>query len=287
MDSLRQAKENLNLISSLKNITSAYQTLSNMRMNQIQDEVLVTRNFLEGVAKIYNHAKTTYLSKNEKEVKDYNSTLSFLRKNKKKVTVFFSANERFYGTLLLDTWSEVKSYINNNKTDLVVAGEIGRSIIQNQSSAQNINHYFRLDDENPSPSEIKRIFKYINDYEDIIVFHGRFQTPLRQDPVKTSVSGGISFSQAPEKAKEYLFEPSPKEILQFFENEIREALFKQAVLEHQLARFASRMIAMDQATQNADEKIKKLRYKANRMKNQTENKKQINRVIRSNLIIED
>ncbi len=286
MDSLKQTKENLDLISSLKDITSAYQTLSNMRMNQIQDEVLETRNFLEGVAKIYNHAKSAYLSQTEKEQKG-KAPLSFLRKEKKKVTVFLSANERFYGTLLLDTWREVHSYIQHTETDLVVAGEIGRSIIKNQSSTQNINHYFRLDDENPSPGEIKRIFKYINDYEDVIVFHGRFQTPLRQDPVKTNVSGGVSFGEPQKEVKEYLFEPSPKEIIQFFENEIREALFKQAVLEHQLARFASRMIAMDQATQNADEKIDKLRYKANRLKSQTQNKKQINRVIRSNLITDN
>ncbi|MFW6282473.1 MAG: F0F1 ATP synthase subunit gamma [Minisyncoccales bacterium] len=287
MESLKQAKENLNLISSLKDITSAYQTLSNMRMNQIQDEVLNTRNFLEGVAQIYNHAKAAYFSQAQKETKNGSSDFSFLRKNKKEVTLFLSANERFYGTLLLDTFKEVQNYLNNNKTDLVVAGEIGRSIIKNQSSSQKIDHYFRLDDENPSPREMKRIFNYINDYEDVVVFHGRFQTPLRQDPVKTSVSGGVSFGRMPDKTREYLFEPSPKEIIKFFENEIREALFKQAVLEHQLARFASRMIAMDQATQNADEKIKKLKYKTSRLKTQMENKKQINRVIRSNLITDN
>lgn len=285
MDSLKQSQENLKLISSLKDITSAYQTLSNMRMNQIQDEVLNTRNFLEGVAKIYNHAKSAYFSASKENIDEASTSISFLRKNEKKVVVYLSANERFYGTLLLDTWREVQNYlgINNGETDLVVAGEIGRGLIKNQSSASGIEHYFRLDDENPSPEEIKRIFNFINDYEEIIVFHGRFQTPLRQDPVKTNVSGGVSFEQEIE-TREYLFEPSPEEILKFFENEIREALFKQSVLEHQLARFASRMIAMDQATQNADEKIEKLKYKANRLKNQAENKKQLNRVIRSNLL---
>lgn len=282
MASLKEIEENIKLTTSIKNIANAYHQIATMRMNEIREDVLETRKFLNGIAEIYNHAKTAYVASLEEKDKKPEE-LSFIRRNRKKTIVFLSANERFYGTLILDTWKRVMNSFNKEEADLVVIGEIGRQLARAQGLEKEIE-YFKLDDEDPTPEQLKKVLNFIKEYEKIIVFHGRFESVLYQNPVRTDVSGGVTLEEAPEKTKDYLFEPSPKAILQFFETEIIEALFKQTILEHQLARFASRMVAMDEATQNAKEKIKKLNKKTRRLKRRIQNKKQLETIIRSGLL---
>ncbi|MEF8847027.1 MAG: F0F1 ATP synthase subunit gamma [Candidatus Paceibacterota bacterium] len=281
MATLKEIEEDIDLISTIKDITGTYQTLANMRVRRIRDEVLKTRTFLEGIAKIYHHAKTAYLGSLEEGEKLEQA--SFITRNKKRVTVFLSANERFYGTLLLDTWQRIQHYVRNNTTDLAVVGDIGKRFTEQQSFDTQVK-YFNLDDEHPTQKQKRMIFEHIKNYEDVIVFHGRFKSAFRQQPTKTNVSGGITLEQAPDTTKDYIFEPSPEAILEFFEEEIIGALFNQTILEHQLARFASRMVAMDQATQNADEKLDNLEHQATRLKRRVQNKKQLERIIRSKSI---
>ena len=72
-----------------------------------------------------------------------------------------------------------------------------------------------------------------------------------------------------------MFEPSPEDILEFFETELISAFFNQAVLEHRLSRYAARMVAMYQATENAKEIKRKLKIKQKKLERQLSNKKQI------------
>lgn len=280
MSSLKETKERLGLTKSIKRITSSYQSLANMKVNRIRDNVLKTRKFLDGVSKIYHHAKVAYLGSLGKESL---KGASFIRRNKKSIVVFMSANERFYGTLILDTWKKIQGYLENNEAELVVIGNIGKNLVENRNLDINV-HYFNLNDNEPEQEQIKFILQFIKKYEKIIVFHGRFKSALRQIPARSNVSGGVTLEEAPQETKNYIFEPTPKAILKFFEEEIIGALFNQTILEHRLARLASRMVAMDRATQNADEEIEKLQKKTIQFKRRIQNKKQLNKVIRSNLV---
>jgi F0F1-type ATP synthase gamma subunit len=99
---------------------------------------------------------------------------------------------------------------------------------------------------------------------------------LNQISAKTDITGGINLGQKVQKsAKRYLFEPTPEKVLEFFEAEIIGALFNQTILEHQLARFAARMVAMDQATENANEELKKITRNLRQLRRRILNRKQL------------
>lgn len=281
MASLKETQQDIEIISSIRNITSTYQTLANMRTNQIRDEVLRTRAFLKGVAKIYHHAKADYLASVDSNNLEQ---ASFIRRNEKNVAVFLSANERFYGTLILNTWREVQNYLRAHTSDLVVTGDLGKRFVERRDLETELR-YFDLDDEHPSSEQVKTILEFIKQYERIIVFHGRFKTAFKQQSAQTDISGGITLEETEQRESSYyLFEPSPEAILKFFEDEIIGALFNQTLLEHQLARFASRMVAMDHATQNADKKLDNLRHQAKLFKSRVQNKRQLDRIIRTKVI---
>jgi F0F1-type ATP synthase gamma subunit len=244
MSNSKQLQEDLEAIGAIKSITSVYQETASLRMNQLRSGVAATREFLEGVSAVYNHAKTAYIAsisrRTPKEREKLWKTLSFVRRNSKKVNVFLSANEHLYGTLILDVWGHYLNDLYHEKADAAVVGSIGKFLLGNEQ-IETKSKYFELSDDKPDATQIKKVIDFISQYEEVVVYHGQMVTVLHQIPVKSEISGGISFEKRPERsAKRYLFEPSPESILGFFETEIIAALFNQTILEHQLARFAAR-----------------------------------------------
>ena len=73
-----------------------------------------------------------------------------------------------------------------------------------------------------------------------------------------------------------MFEPSLEKILMFFETEIFASLFNHTVKESQLAKFASRVLALDQADEKMQNRLKKLQFEHTRAVHWDLNKKQLN-----------
>ncbi len=279
MPTLKQIKENLEATSTIKTITSIYQEIAHLRMNQIRQRVLSNREFIEELSWVYSRIKKSYiasLKKRGKLKKKELKKISFIKRNRRSVAVFLSSNQFFYGTLILDIWHNLLNYLNDSKADLAVIGKTGRYLAERSGFGGRI-FYFELDDDNPRREQMKKIMDFIKNYEEIIVFHGKFSTAISQKAVQDNISGGITLELEKElgKVKNYLFEPSPEDILELFENELISAFFNQAVLEHRLSRYAARMVAMYQATENAKEIKRKLKIKQKKLERQLLNKKQI------------
>ncbi len=274
MPTLKEIEQNLETVSTIKNIVEAYQEIANLKMNSVREKVLKNRKFFLEVSKVYQRTKNAYLfSKQKGWIKEKETT--FLRPKKERVAVFLSANKFFYGPLILNIWKTIQEYSEKNKLELAVVGKMGKYLVE-QSEIKTKSYYFQLEDEAPEAEEINKIIEFIKNYREILVFHGKYQTVLRQEAEISQISSGLP---APEKeSKEiinYLFEPSAQAILKFFEKEIIATLFNQTILEHELARYASRMIAMYQATENAKNSKKELRLIKNKLEKQITNKKQI------------
>src|SRR3989344_1075946 len=111
MYSRKEFTENLNAATSIKSITSIYQEIAYLRMNQLKDKVARTSAFLDGGPEIYNHAKSAYIdiikAQTVKKDKAYNE-LRFIKRNGKTVLVFLSANEHLYGELILNVWDKFR-----------------------------------------------------------------------------------------------------------------------------------------------------------------------------------
>jgi len=283
---LRKINEDLETVKSISTITSIYQEIAQMKMKQIRGSVLENRFFLEEILKVYRRARKAFLVSLEKEGKKNKietSILPFLKKRGETVIVFLSANQPFYGPLISNIWQNCYSFLEKNKADLVVVGRIGKYLSERSGLGHKI-FYYELNDEKPEEEAIKEIVEFVKDYGRVIVFHGKYQTVARQEIVKSEISTQPLIKKGEEeKVKLYLFEPSPKEILEFFETEIFAALFNQTILEHQLAKFSSRMVAMYRATENAKKMERELEIKKRKLKKELANKEQINLFLGSQL----
>lgn len=269
MATLKKIKDEIRFLSLLKEVTFIYQEMANFQMRKIQKEVLTTRRFLEQIREVYHHVMMSFYGETKEEI-------SFLEKNKKSIALFLSANERFYGPLIFYIWQkllkELKKY-----DEVAIAGQIGRQLALHQKTKEKF-FYFELEDEKPKRERIETIFNFIKKYQKIVIFHGKFQTIATQIPEKTEISLTFlpekEFSSR-EKRKYYILEPSPREILEFFETQIMKAFFNQVISEHQLAKFASRMLAMYRANENLKKNIRILEKKSKSLGKIVQNKKQL------------
>jgi F0F1-type ATP synthase gamma subunit len=93
-----------------------------------------------------------------------------------------------------------------------------------------------------------------------------------------SVSAKIDLTEnkTQERKEYYIFEPTLEKILIYFETQIFSSLFAQSMKESQLSKYASRFVAMDKASSNTKEEIKKLDFEKNRIIHNNFNKKQLN-----------
>ena len=267
MPILKKIKEDLKAVSNIETITRTYQEIANLRMNEIRQKVLNNREFIEELSQVYTLAKKAYLVLLKKEK-------PFIKRKGERVVVFLSGNKRFYGTLFSDIWRELLNYLAKNKADLAVVGRMGKYLAERSGFGYKM-FYFELDDDNPEKERVKGIIDFIKKYEEIIIFHGRFQTILSQKVVQSNISGGVTLEEELEEVKSYLFEPSPEAVLEFFETELLSAFFNQTILEHRLSKYATRMVAMYQATENAKKRERKLKIEQKKIERQLLNRKQI------------
>ena len=121
MATLKKIEEEIQTISTIKNIVEAYQEIANLRMNSIREKVLKNRKFFIELSQIYQRTKSAYLFSLKKgTLKD--QKMSFLRPKKERVVILLSANSFFYGPLILNIWQELKRYSQSNKFDLAGVG---------------------------------------------------------------------------------------------------------------------------------------------------------------------
>jgi F-type H+-transporting ATPase subunit gamma len=279
MDTLKKVKEDLETVNLISTITSVYCEIAKMRMNQIRGWVLKNREFLQEIAKIYQKTKLAYFSflkkgKILKEGKDLEK-ITFLKKIPKTAIIFLSANQPFYGKLIYEIWSALSDFLEAKGVELIVVGKIGRDLVLRFDPSKKFS-FFELDDDRPKKEEVEKIVEFAKRFQRVIVFHGKFESPIRQSVTVSEISGVFPTLEKIEKAKEYLFEPSPEEIFEFFETEIFTRLFHQTIFEHQLAKFAARVIAMYEATEKSKKEKEKLQMKKIKIQKDIMNKKQIN-----------
>jgi F-type H+-transporting ATPase subunit gamma len=279
MDTLKKVKEDLETVNLISTITSVYCEIAKMRMNQIRGWVLKNREFLQEIAKIYQKTKLAYFSflkkgKILKEGKDLEK-ITFLKKIPKTAIIFLSANQPFYGKLIYEIWSVLSDFLEAKGIELIVVGKIGRDLVLRFDPSKKFS-FFELDDDKPKKEEVEKIVEFAKRFQRVIVFHGKFESPIKQSAAASEISGIFPTLEKIEKAKEYLFEPSPEEIFEFFETEIFTRLFHQTIFEHQLAKFAARVIAMYEATEKSKKEKEKLQMKKIKIQKDIMNKKQIN-----------
>lgn len=246
----KQLKIELERNLALKSLTEIYEDVAVVGMQSVRHQVLTNRIFLEGVSSVYALAKNAFLKQIAKiaNKRERERQTAFLRRNKKTVAILISGNQTLLGNLIIDTYKTYLSLVKSVKCDYAVLGKIGSYLLRDANLPSPFVE-FPLDDYTLTEPKIKLALQFISRYERVLVVYPKFVTVLSQTPNVDDISGGVAIGEANIKvAKNYFFEPNPRDVIAYFEGQIIEALFRQKLLESILARYGARLTIMDLAS---------------------------------------
>jgi len=271
--------EELAEMNTLRTLVRAYEEIASIRMKKIRDQVLASRSYLDAINEIFDEVRLSYSRQTRALAKKRGrgkNSVTFLAHNGKSVDVLLSANTGLYGEIVQSTFEKFIASVRTGYSEVTIVGRHGLSLFLGVEPDKPYT-FFELPDHGFSKDELDRVIRHMVQYEEIHVFYGKFINVINQQPDELTIAAEIKLSdERPISQTAYIFEPTLENILVFFETEIFGSLFEQAVRESQLAKFASRVIAMDKADNNIRDKLNRLNTEKMRVNHKLSNRKQIN-----------
>ena len=257
---------------SLKMIMETYQEIAASRMQRVRTSVVSSRDFLLGINNIFQQVKSSYKITEVKK--------RFTKYNGKTLFIFISANTGLYGDIVRRTFELFAKELRKSlsaQDDVAIIGRIGLSLFHEEFTKKTFM-YFELSDDKVDLDALKKIIPHLVEYEKVLVFYGQFQSIISSQPIITSIPGNILPMSRGTLTIKYVFEPSLEKVMAFFEQQISGSIFEQTVYESQLAKFSSRMVTLDKATETIENELKQMIIQKERIKHQTINKEQNQRL---------
>lgn len=251
---------------SLKMIAQAYSEIANLKIKRIRSEVERNRLFFGEIWNVYALVKAYAL---EKKVS--------VTKPKKRLCILITSNHRFFGNIN----SSLINYFIGSTRELLDIDRliIGKGGIDYFRVAKILPNFYEaiLRQDMPTDWELADLVKIASDYNQVLVFHARFKSLLRQQATSTDITATSlylrnyvkTFNKKADPASggadknfmRFIFEPELIKTLKFFDTQISTLLLEQTFLESELSRTASRFISMDQAQTAAEKFIKEYKCK--------------------------
>ncbi len=274
-------QQELEALASFSLLVKAYQQIASVRMKKTRDAVVSNREYLNEIEAIFEVVRISYareVQKLAKRQKSRGDNITFLAHNGKKVAVLLSANSGLYGAVLQSTYEAFAREVSTSDVEVTIVGKHGKGQFASEFAEKPFT-FFNIDDEKLESSQLNELIRHIVQYDEIHIFYEKFVNVVKQTPDRYVISAEVSLAEDDDRTKvNYLFEPSLEKILMFFETQIFGARMEQITREGQLAKFASRVMAMDRANENIKERMGEMNLGKLRARHVVSNRKQINRL---------
>jgi len=194
-----------------------------------------------------------------------------------------TANTGLYGSVIKDVFDLFIKDQSSGNADLVVVGRLGRNWIQALKFKKPFKYFDLQDGTDAIDTGIKKIFDYISPYADVSVYHGFFKNIVEYPAKITKITQKLEPQSEEGQAISFIFEPSIEEVLERFEKQLVYSFFDQSIYESALAKFGSRMISLDSATQNISKTLSNTQLLSIKMKHKKQNRRQLELISSINL----
>jgi len=271
MASPRELRRRIKSISSTAQITRAMQMVASSKMRKAQQATLLTRPFSQLLYRIQRRAVT--------RVRDYSHPLLEVREVRKRAVVIISTDKGLCGALNTNLFRVAQQFDQNNTVFITVGKRAAQFIARTrrQLAAEfTITDTPRFADARPIANSARDMFLK-GEVDEVQVVCTRFVNTL------TQIAGAVPFLPISELKElkipgaedeaalaadttEYIFEPSPDAVLSFLFGGYLNIFMYRALLEAKASEQSARMVAMKNATDNADGLIKDLTLEYNKLR---------------------
>lgn len=257
-------------LEAFQEIANTFQQVASMRMRKIKDTVIQNRSFYQSLSHIYLETYLAYFK--------VNKTLYNKNGNGKSAAVLLTSNTGLYGNVVKDVFDKFIKDHAQSQAELVVVGRLGKMWLNTLEIKKPFKYFDLHDGTDNLDAGIKAIFDYIADYSEVSVYHGIFRNIVEQEPKITVITQKPEVKKDEEQTLSFLFEPSIDKVLENFEKQLLYSFFDQSVSESSLAKFGSRMISLDSASQKISKTRSSMQMSAIKMKHQKQSKRQLEQI---------
>jgi len=257
-------------IKSIRNtaqITKAMQMVAASKMRKAQQHALAGRPYAE----LMNRVLVSLKSRTDPLL----HPLLQIRPTNKELVLIISTDKGLAGALNTNLMREAAAF-DLTKTIYVTAGRRGRQFVAR--TQRELLADFELKDA-PTILETKAVSKFCiekflsREVDKVTVLYTRFVNTINQKPVAQTLLpiSQFAFGSTPNEASAdpmlgYIFEPSSQDVLDFMLPYYVQYQVFQMILDARASEHSARMVAMKNATDNANQFIKDLTLEYNKMR---------------------
>lgn len=261
---LRQVRKKTKSVSNVKKITRSMQLVSAIKMKKSQTAAIE--------AKPYQSSLESMIKKIIGKIDPTHSTLFLPPEGARyrSLMILITANKGLCGSFNFDLFRYLSKNVEIERTDFIVIGKKGVTFVMKMGG--NIIADFSS---NQPLSNVTAVFGMALDlflkgqYTQVSILYNKFISTLHTEPVSElllPVSQRFESTLEEKQVMEYLIEPSPQAIIDtllrsYIEEKVRNVLVQSEAGEH-----SARMVAMKNATDNANDVIYNLTMLSNKLR---------------------
>jgi F-type H+-transporting ATPase subunit gamma len=268
MPSLRDIRRRIASVKNTQQITSAMKMVSAAKLQRAQDRVMAARPYSEHLHQLIAQLDTRVQSRAHPLLtpREEGKTLLVVVTSDRGLCGGFNANVQRAAAEL------VRQRGGNAAVDVIAVGRKGRDFLTYRRiglrTAYTDLFVRQVAYEQARELAVQLLQAYEQEgYREVLVIYNRFRSAIHQEVTTLRLlplSAHTSSQAAPTEAFDYLYEPSPVQVLDsLLRREVEVQLF-QIFLESFAGEHGARMTAMDSATENASEMIASLTLTFNR-----------------------
>lgn len=265
---LHEIKKRIKSVSNTRQVTKAMEAVSASKMKKSTDRALTSRDYSSlGWQLINNLAKVT----DEKS----HPLLKRADKVENLLVIFITSDKGLCGGFNAQVIRQMESFLKENedkKIDVLAIGKKGQKVLKKLN--KEILGAYEGFSEDPSVAQLRPIAQtaleeFISGkYDQVNIVFTDFKSAISQEPIVRQLLPLESFEELVGREKdkeevkedltEYIFEPSPKKLLDAILPRLVETQIFQAMLESAASEHSARMMAMKNATDAANDMINEL-----------------------------
>lgn len=259
----RKVQEQLGSVATIDSITHILESIASIRIGQIKNEVLGSREFFLRLWTIFSQLRVS-----DKDVKRVDTK----PKNPRQAAILVTANAGLTGEVDTNLIKTVLSELDPKQTDFFIFGLHGENILV-QYGVKPIKS-FRFP-EIGTPIDVSECVASVSDYDKPIVYYPSYSSLSVQEISKIELYGAVQSIGEGQKdmASEQvifkdncIFEPSISEVVEYLEQMMASTILTEIILESNLAQYSSRFNAMSVASTRASETYRNLKKQYSRLK---------------------
>lgn len=265
MASLQDIRRRIKSVKSIQQITKAMKMVAAARLRRAQEAAVANKPYAAKMRQVI-----TDIASN---AGDFDHPLLKIREEGKKLYLVIASDKGLAGAYASSVFKEAVAHIEDKSaTDLVTVGKKSKEHFgnRNYTIVQNyvgISERPQYDDARKIAHDLIRRFTE-GEYKEVYMVYTRFVSAISSVPTTIQLLpfGGLGDGEAKSAGTEYIYEPSAGEVLGFLLPQYLVTTIYAALLQASASELSSRMTAMSNATDNAQELIQKLDLHYNKVR---------------------